>query len=119
MPSALGLSSEQALTILREVPPERAFYFYRAIDDPLNISARSLKEFLEQIRTVEPASLAFHSERKDFESWISMLGDDDLAKKLAGVRSSKLRNETLRTRLYNTTKNRVDQLSRLDMSIPR
>ena len=116
MTNGYRMSSARASTILREVPPEKAFYFYRAIDKPLHVSARSLTEFLERISTVEPASLAFHSNRKDFENWISMLGDDDLAKKLAGVRGARLRDEPLRTRLYSTTKDRVDQLSRLGVS---
>jgi len=79
----------------------------------LNVSASSLKEFLQRISTVEPVSLAFHSNRKDFESWVSMLGDDELSKKLAGVRGARLRDEPLRTRLYSTTKNRLDQLTQL------
>jgi len=119
MPNSSRTSSGRASAILREVPSEKAFFFYRGVDTPLNISARSLNEFLERITTVEPASLAFHSERRDFESWVSMLGDDDLAKKLAGVRGSRLRDEPLRARLYNTTKNRVEQLSRLRMSASR
>jgi hypothetical protein len=113
MPSTSRVNSEQASTILREVPPEKAFYFYRAVDNPLSVSARSLKEFLERITTVEPTSLDFHSERRDFEGWISMLGDHDLAKRLAEVRGAGVRGEPLRTRLYNATKNRVEQLSRL------
>ena len=116
MTNGSRMSSARASSILREVPPEKAFYFYKDIDSPLHISARSLTEFLERISTVEPASLAFHSNRKDFENWTSMLGDDDLAKKLAGVRGAKLRDEPLRTRLCNTTKNRVEQLSRLGMN---
>jgi hypothetical protein len=113
------MSKKQASTILREVPTEKAFFFYRAIDDPLNVSAKSLKEFLERIATVEPASLSFHSERRDFESWVSMLGDEDLARKFAGVRGSKLRDEALRARLHQATKDRMEQLSRADMSVPR
>jgi hypothetical protein len=112
------MSKKQASTILREVPPEEAFFFYRAIDDPLNVSADSLKEFLERLSTVEPASLSFHSDRRDFESWVCMLGDEDLARKFAGVRGSKLRGEALRARLHQATKDRVEQLSRADMSIP-
>ena len=114
MPGTPRSSSERASSILREVPPEKAFYFYRGVGIPLNVSARSLKEFLERIATVEPASLAFHSDRKDFESWVSMLGDVELSKKLAGVRTARLRDEPLRTRLYNTTKNRLEQLSQLE-----
>jgi len=113
MPAASRMSSERASGILREVPPNKAFFFYREIGTPLNVSARSLSEFLGRISTVEPDSLAFHSKRKDFEKWVSMLGDDDLAKRLATVRGARLRDEPLRTKLYDTTKNRVDQLSRL------
>jgi hypothetical protein len=107
------MGPKQASAILRELPPGEAFYFYRAIDNPLNVSASSLKEFLERIATVESASLTFHSERKDFESWVSMLGDEDLVRKLAGMRGSGLRDETLRTKLYRTTRNRVEQLSQV------
>jgi len=79
----------------------------------LNVSASSLKEFLQRISTVEPVSLTFHSNRKDFESWVSMLGDDELSKKLAGVRGARLQDEPLRTRLYNATKTRLNQLTHL------
>ena len=114
MPGTSRLSSERASSILREVPPEKAFYFYRAVGSPLNVSAKSLKEFVERIATVDPASLAFHSERKDFEGWVSMLGDGELSKKLAVVRTARLRDEPLRTRLYTTTRSRLEQLSRLE-----
>jgi hypothetical protein len=53
MPNASGMSSERASAILRKVPVENAFFFYRAIDSPTNISARSLREFLERIATIE------------------------------------------------------------------
>ena len=115
MPNASKVSPERASAILREVPPEKAFYFYRGIDNPLNVSARGLKEFLERIGTLEPGSLVFHSDRSDFESWISMLGDDELSKKLAGIRAARLRGEPLRIRLVNTTRNRLEQLSRIGM----
>jgi len=114
MPGTSRLSSERASSILREVPPEKAFYFYRAVGSPLNVSAKSLKEFVERIATVDPASLAFHSERKDFEGWVSMLGDGELSKRLAGVRTARLRDEPLRMRLYDTTKSRLEQLSQLE-----
>ena len=113
MPGASSVSSERASTILREVSSEKAFYFYRAVGSPLNVSASSLKEFLQRISTVEPVSLVFHSDRKDFESWVSMLGDVELSTKLAGIRGARLRDEPLRTRLYGTTKTRLNQLTQL------
>jgi hypothetical protein len=113
------MTSEQASTILRELPPDKAFYFYREVNSPLNVSAGSLREFLARLMTVEPASLAYHCGRGDFETWVSMLGDDELAKKLAGMRGSRLKDESLRTRLYATTKSRVDQLTRLGVNSPK
>lgn len=119
MPGKPRLNSDQAAAILREVPPEKAFYFYRAVDSPLNVSAKSLKEFSERIKTVEPTSLVFHSERQDFENWTSMLGDNELSARLKEVRMSRPQGESLRSRLYSTTKNRVDQLARLGVSVRR
>jgi Family of unknown function (DUF5752) len=119
MPSKPKTTSEQANVILRELPQDRAFNFYRSVGVPLNIAAKSLNEFVERIESVEPASLVFHTERQDFERWISMLGDTELAKKLGTVRMARLQGEALRTRLYSTTKSRLDQLSRLSMGISR
>jgi len=42
-----------------------------------------------------------------------MLGDDELSKRLAGVRGAGLQDEALRTRLYSTTKTRLNQLTQL------
>jgi Family of unknown function (DUF5752) len=119
MSSTSKLSAEQATAILRELPQEKAFYFYRAVNSPLNVTARSLKELVERVKTIEPTSLYFHLERRDFENWISMLGDSDLSRRIGAVRTSKLSGEALRTKLHVTVKNRVDQLSRLGMRIPR
>jgi Family of unknown function (DUF5752) len=110
---------ERAASILREVPPEKSFNFYKGIDAPLNVSARSLKEFAEHIRIVGTDSLAFHTGRQDFERWVSMLGDSELARKLGAVRAARLQGEELRTRLYTTTKGRLETLDRLGMRIPR
>jgi alpha-amylase len=119
MSSKQGIDSTQAATILREVPPEQAFKFYSAVDAPLGMSARSLGEFVERVKAVEPASLAFHVQRQDFEKWVSMLGDADLAKKIGKMRSARLEGEALRAKLYNVAKGRVDQLNRLALKIPR
>ena len=119
MPSVQKTSPERAAKILREVPPHEAFYFYRAIDSPLNVSAKSLREFLDRVKSVEPGSLRFHAERQDFENWVIMLGDTDLANKIHGLKSSNLEVEALRTKLQATLRSRVDQLARLSMRIPR
>lgn len=119
MSSTTKLNSEKAASILNEVPQERAFYFYSGIDRPLAVTAKSLTEFCERIKTVEPASLDFHTGRRDFERWVSMLGDNVLSKRLGEVRNSRAQGEPLRSKLYSTTRSRVDQLQRVSMKIPR
>jgi len=112
MSSKVNLTTGKAAGFLREVPWEKAFYFYSTVGNPLNVSARSLKEFEERLGTVDAASLSFHSDRRDFENWVTMLGDTDLVKKLGSVRTSKLQGEALRARLQSTVKGRVNQLTR-------
>ena len=119
MPNKPTVASAKAAEFLREVPPAEGFHFYRAVDAPLNITARSLREFADKVKTVDIASLHFHTERQDFERWIGMLGDTDLKARLAAIRTSKLQGEQLRPRLQSTLKNRVDQLNRASMEIPR
>jgi hypothetical protein len=114
MSSKINLNSGKAADILREVSREKAFYFYGSIGNPLNVSARSLKEFADRLGTVEAASLSFHSDRRDFENWVTMLGDTDLVRKLGSVRTSKVQGEVLRAKLRRTVTGRVDQLAHLD-----
>jgi len=114
MSSKITLTSGKAADILREVPREKAFYFYSTVGNPLNVSAQSLKEFAERLGTVDASSLSFHSNRRDFENWVTMLGDNNLVKKLGSVRASKLQGEALRAKLRSTVRGRVDQLARLD-----
>jgi hypothetical protein len=119
MSGAQRTKSEKAAAILREVQPNEAFYFYRGMNSPLNISARSLQDFLEKVNTVDAESLRFHMQRQDFEKWVSMLGDGDLAGKIGVIRKSNLQGEQLRSRLNSAGKGRLDQLNRLAMKIPR
>lgn len=112
MPRTPTVSAARAGEILREVEPSRAFYFYRGIDSPVGDSAKSLREFLGRVRTVEAQSLEFHSERGDFERWVEMLGDQDLAKKLSAFRTSGAKGEQLRSKLTAASQSRVDSLTR-------
>jgi len=115
MPAKSTISSQKVAAILRQVPPDHAFHFYRAVGVPLNNSAKSLDEFVDLIKRVEVASLAFHLERQDFEKWVSMLGDEELSRRLANVRTAGLEGEDLRSRLYSTAKSRLDQLQQLNL----
>ena len=98
--------------ILRSVPPQNAFYFYRAIGAPTGAAARNLTDFLGIIDTIDITSLQFHLGRGDFENWIKMLGDNTLAKQLAGLKDRKLRGAELRTELVGAVKSRLDTLQK-------
>lgn len=101
-----------ASNILRSVPPQNAFFFYRAIGAPTGAVARNLSDFLGVINTIDVASLQFHISRGDFENWIKMLGDDTLARQVANLKEKRLRGEELRLQLTETVKDRLDSLKK-------
>ena len=109
MPSTKILQSV-ASNLLRSVPPQNAFFFYRAVGAPTGAAARNLTDFLGIINTIDITSLQFHLGRGDFENWIKMLGDNTLAKQIAGLQAKNLRGEQLRTQLSETVKLRLDLL---------
>ena len=98
--------------ILRSVPPQNAFYFYRAIGAPTGAAARNLSDFLGIINTIDITSLQFHLGRGDFENWIKMLGDNTLAKQIGDLRGKSLRGEDLRIQLVDKVKSRLDILQK-------
>lgn len=101
-----------ASNILRSVPPQNAFYFYRAIGAPTGAAARNLTDFLGIINTIDITSLQFHLGRGDFENWVKMLGDSTLANQLAELKVRNLRGEALRTGLADAVKTRIDNLQK-------
>ena len=101
-----------ASNILRSVPPQNAFYFYRAIGAPTGAAARNLPDFLGVINSIDVTSLQFHLGRGDFENWLKMLGDDTLARQIAALKDRKLRGEDLRMQLVDTVRARLDSLQK-------
>jgi len=101
-----------ASNVLRSVPPQNAFYFYRAIGTPTGAAARNLPDFLGVLNTIDLASLQFHLGRGDFENWVKMLGDNTLAKQLAGLKEKKMHGEDLRLQLVDIVKARIDTLQK-------
>jgi Family of unknown function (DUF5752) len=79
---------------------------------PTGAAARNLTDFLGIINTIDITSLQFHLGRGDFENWVKMLGDNTLAKQLAGLKEKKLRGEELRVQLSETVKSRLDLLQK-------
>lgn len=101
-----------AANILRSVPPQHAFYFYRAVGAPTGAAARNLSDFLGIINTIDITSLQFHLARGDFENWIKMLGDSTLANQLSELKGRNLRGEALRTELTDSIRSRIDTLQK-------
>jgi hypothetical protein len=107
-----GLSRQQITKILRELPADEAFYFYVDIDIPAGVSAKSLPDFLDMLKTLPAQSLEFHTSRGDFENWIRLLGDETLARKIPKIRGEGLKDEKLRARLTNIVSDRHAELSK-------
>ncbi len=98
--------------VLREVPPQNAFFFYRAIGAPTGAAARNLTDFAGVLGSIDIASIQFHIGRGDFGNWIKMLGDAKLARQVTLLKEKNLRGEQLRTQLLDTVKARLGELQK-------
>jgi hypothetical protein len=101
--------------ILRTVPDANAFYFYKMLHYYLDVRARNLDEFLEQLKTIDATSLAFHVHRGDFANWfLTTLGAATLARSISTLArdSTNLASETLREKLASTVQMRLARLRR-------
>ncbi len=106
-------------SILRKLSKKEAFHFLGPVGNKINESAVSFEEFLEKIKKVDAESLEFHLYRGDFENWISeILGDEELAEEISGLRKLNLKGKTLQEHLhftilkrYSNFKNEQDQIT--------
>ena len=111
--SEIMLSKDEAARALRTVTPDKAFYFYREIGQPLGAASKSLDEFATIVKSIDPSSVRFHVERGDFESWFRMLGDGSLAGQVAALRGKNISPDELRGRVSSMVRTRVDQLHKI------
>ena len=107
------IDRKQALQILSSVPREKAFHFYRGINQYLGTYATNLSEFCDKTQVVDAKSIEFNLPRKDFELWFLGLGDFELAKKMSVIKKSGLLGEDLRKRVYEVVKSRCKELESL------
>jgi hypothetical protein len=113
---ALGIpetTKEQATDILNYAPHDKAFNFYAAMGQPLSQHAHSLRDFANKIEKVEPASVDFHMQRGDFETWFKMLGDEELVKKTALLKARNITGEAMRRQLREIVEQRYLELAKL------
>ncbi len=107
------IDREKASEILGYLPADKAFHFYVDFGKALDVYAASLKDFCDKIKTVEPDSVEFHSNRGDFEAWFNSLGDAELARKALLIRERKIVGEELRQKLHDIVGNRVETLDKI------
>jgi hypothetical protein len=91
-----GPKNESA-RILQEVPPEKGFLFSMPNGESTNVTAVSLEDFSDKLKTVSVESIAYHYPRGDFQKWVEeVLGDRKLANSLCfietGISAEFLRN---------------------------
>ena len=107
------ITKEKASEILSYLPLEKSFHFYVDVGKPLNIHAASLQDFCDKISKVDMDSMEFHVNRGDFEAWFMELGDIELARKMLLLKEQKIFGEGLRQKLYETVKNRYEELTKI------
>jgi predicted transcriptional regulator len=89
-----------ALKAFTPVPEETGFRFYCGIDQPTDLTARTLEEFYRIIKQVSVDSLEFHLYRGDFENWLKEACKvPELAEEIGGVKVDGLKGEKLRAEL--------------------
>jgi hypothetical protein len=100
----------EAVSMLRTVSAQEAFYFYEAIGKPTGEVARNLRDLLDKVKSAKTESLAFHLHRNDFQNWVGKtLGDAKLAEKLGGIHGSN--GDEIRKSIRNAVENRIKELS--------
>ena len=105
-----------ATNAVRTVTPDRAFYFYREMGQPLGTASRCLDELATIVEGVDSSSIGFHVKRGDFESWFKMLGDKSLAGQVAELRDKDIPPDELRGMLSSIVRTRLDRLHKIASS---
>ena len=83
------------------------FRFYVGVGQSTGLSARSLKDFYEAVKTVDAGSLEFHLYRGDFSNWVrSVLKDGVLAGEFESLGHGGLRGESLRGKIVAVIESR-------------
>ena len=89
-----------ALKVFTPTPEEMAFHFYNGLNQPTDLTARSIAELYSIIKKVNVNSLEFHLYRGDFETWLKeACKDPEAAKEIGDIKATDIKGENLRVRL--------------------
>jgi hypothetical protein len=103
---------EEPPKALKNLPREKAFYFFTSIGNYTGESASSLKEFIGKINEVDIKSLEFHLYRRDFEKWVDeALEDAKLAVAIGTLRNQNYFGTALREHLCSIVSKRCKELA--------
>ena len=110
-PEARKVLDKAAISrILRIVPRQERFHFYRELGIPTGKIAISLSDFVEKMRGVDIRAINFHFKRQDFEKWIrEVVGDPELSAKIGKIRRES-HGENLRKEIIRIINGRLDKL---------
>jgi hypothetical protein len=113
---ALGITpvtAEDAKAILAYAPHDKAFNFYLDVDKPLQIHAHSLQDFANKLGKIDQKAIEFHTGRGDFEAWFKCIGDQELAKRTALIKTKQFPGAQLQRMLQNLVEQRCQELMKL------
>ena len=94
---------------IKEVPFMQGFHFCTKGGHYTGISAVSLYDFTEKLKTIDKAAIDFHVRRHDFQTWIrDIFGDDELAWEMDRITNSE---RNLRQHLVDTINSHINVVS--------
>lgn len=96
--------------ILRQVSVENGFRFNMPNGTSTNVTAFSLEDFAEKLKSVSADSILYHYPRGDFQAWIKdMLGDQELSNRLCFIKTG-ISGESLRKEVGKIVRKRIAEL---------
>ncbi|HYA77731.1 MAG TPA: DUF5752 family protein [Verrucomicrobiae bacterium] len=104
------IGKEEAQRILATVTYDHGFHFFSGIGKYTGETAVNLFSFYEELKTIEPESVTFHFQRRDFQNWIkNTLGDVKLSDKIELIKTD-LKVEELKKELLKNVLDRLVEL---------
>jgi alpha-amylase len=104
------ISDSKIVKILSRVQHDKGFHFFTDLGKNTGETATSLETFAQKLEKIDPDSVKFHFQRKDFQNWIqTTVGDGVLAERINHV-SGQRPVEDLRSELVKTVQERISQL---------
>lgn len=101
---------------LSSVSYEKAFFFFTDIGKKTGEPAFNMSGLYEELRVIEPQSVRFHFQRKDFQNWVKdVLGDAELAQRINMIKTD-LTDQDLRNELLKTVLTRFTELQILSFN---